>query len=166
MPHTTAWHSDITNGLWPHSVYIDTTVHANTQCRWYTASHPALQRHASCTPPCFPSSMARTHANALSTETAQNRMAQRHHRRNSMVCHRPRRLTPAGFPFPNGRRRHAKPHGAATSRTTRYNNVTPCLVDTANQPTPQSPATHRVYAIMFPFRQWQGLTHGTATSQT
>ena len=130
------------------------------------ANHPALQRHASCTPPCFPSSMARTHANALSTETAQNRMAQRHHRRNSMVCHRPSRLTPAGFPFPNGRRRHAKPHGAATSRTTRYNNVTPCLVDTANQPTPQSPATHRVYAIMFPFRQWQGLTHGTATSQT
>ena len=47
-----------------------------------TANHPAHQRHAEFTPACF-ALPARRHANALSTKTAQVRMALRHQGRIS-----------------------------------------------------------------------------------
>ena len=67
-----------------------------------TVNHTAPQRHAEVTPEPFPSPMA--HANVLSTEAAQNRMAQRQRTRNFAT------------------RIHTVLIG------TRYNHVTPSLV--------------------------------------
>ena len=98
QPHKAAWHSNIT-------VHhrLDTTMYH--QASWtppiilLPSDAPNLHQHALLPP------MARTHANALSTEATQNWIAQRHHRRN-----------------------------LATQCATdyRYNNAAPSIVDTSN----------------------------------
>ena len=68
-PRNSQWHCDITSVISPHGLPI--TLEANMSHD--TTNHPAHQRHAAFTSPCFPlpSGVARRHANTLSTKAVQ-----------------------------------------------------------------------------------------------